>query len=913
MPQPVRFLRSIVTRLGCLTFLIFMVFTGILMVNFFLARQTEKRVTDLVETDIPQLIKNEELSRNLSRLSDDIKIMLINFTGEDYALKPELNRLLPILRDMVSSSPDKMTLTDGLKGLSSAVEELFDHCIRMDDSKQTLHATEKKLMEAMDSLEISTINLIIEHKLQGRDYELASLEQISALIPDIRNLLLQIKLQVAGAESAYFTGKKKSPADQKQIQSMLADIDSGLTAATTAGDTLLPMGKELTSQIHAYGEKTMGFYRQMEALEKKIFIWDTRQSRVNEIMAATGSTIEKKTGTMQKLVIADLKKLSTIMLVMSLVMIALLIIVTIVGARIARPIQVLTTSAMEIAAGDLERAIKIDGSDEVGILSRSFAGMRDALKDKIDDLAGKNRELSREIVERERIEDALRKSQNKYRTLVENLPQKILHKDTKSVYISANEAYCRDLNIHPDAIMGRTDHDFFPKKIAEKYRADDRRIMASGKTEELEETYILNGQECIVNTVKTPIKNETGKIVGILIIFWDITRTKLLEAQLAQSQKMEAIGTLAGGIAHDFNNILGVIMGYTQLAMLDAPEQGKHTARLSQVLKAVERAKDLVSRILTFSRRDEQQKQPIRLRPVIQEVLKMIRPSIPSFIEIQMELGEESGAVLADPTQIHQILINLCTNSAHAMRERGGVLRVGLEEMDLSDEMMMQFPLLKSRSCIRIIVGDTGHGIPKTELDRIFEPYYTTKGKEVGTGLGLAVVHGIVQSHGGAIEVISAPGKETVFHIYFPRITADPPEQHAISTPRSLPQGKGHILLVDDEADLLEVGIKMLESMGYDVAVQNCPIQALKNFQADPYAFDLVITDQTMPKMTGHELAQALMSIRPDLPVILCTGYSDLIDGEKAREMGIQTFVMKPVKMETLSEAVWKALGNATA
>lgn len=913
MRQPVQFLRSIVTRLGCLTSLIFIVFIGVLMLNYFLARQTEKRVTHLVEKDIPQLIKNERLSRNLSRLSDDIKIMLINFTGEDYALKPELDRLLPLLTQMVASSLGKKALADELKDLSDAVEDLFGHCIRMDDVKQSILSAEKKFMEGMNSLELSTIDLIIERKLQGRDYELDSLEQISALIPDIRNLLLQIKLQVSWAERAYFTGKRTNQADQKQVQAMLADIESGLTAAKTAGDTLLPIGEKLTFQIHDYREKIMGFYQQMAALEKKIATLCTRQLRVNEIMAAMGNNIEKNTQAMQNQVIADLKKLSSIRLVLSFTIIVLLIIVTIVGARIARPIQELTTSAMEIAAGNLEQAINTSGNDEVGVLSRSFAGMRDALKDKIDDLAEKNRDLLREIVERKRIETALRKSENKYRTLVENFPQKVLLKDTKSVYISANEAFCQELKIHPDHILGRTDHDFFPEEIAEKYIADDKRIMASGRTEELEETYILNGQESIINTVKTPIKNDAGKIVGILTIFWDITRTKQLEAQLAHSQKMEAIGTLAGGIAHDFNNILGVIMGYTELVRLDTPDQEKHAASLDQVLKAAGRAKDLASRILTFSRQGEHQKKPIRLSPIIEEVLKMIRPSIPSTIEIQKEIEGSSGVVLADPTEIYQVLINLCTNASYAMRESGGVLRLGLEEMELSDGAMMQHPTLNTRSCMRITVSDTGHGIRKGDLDRIFEPYYTTKGKSVGTGLGLAVVHGIVQNHGGAIDVISSPGKGTVFHVYFPRITSDSLENQAVLTRKKLPRGKGRIFLVDDDAELLEVGVRMLGFLGYDTVVQNCPIEALKNFQADPEAFDLVITDQTMPKMTGHDLAQAFLKIRPNLPVILCTGYSELIDEKKAKKTGVQEFIMKPFTMDTLSEAVWKALGNAPA
>ena len=911
MLQPVRFYRSIVTRLSCLAFMIFMVFAVILMLNYFLAGQTEKRVTGLVEKDIPRLIKNQELNRNLSRLYDDIKIMLISFTGEDYALEQETQRLLPIVRDLAALPLDSSELTAGIKDLLTCVEDLFDHCMAMDDSRRRMLVEEKRFMDGMDALEISTTNLIIENKRQGADYELASLEQISALIPDIRNLVFRIKLQVSDAERACFTGKRKNQADRENIQSMLTNIKSNLAAATTAGDTLRPVGEQLISQVQDYNERTMSFYRQMTVLENKILFLGTRQSAVDEIMAKMGNRIEIKTETMQNLVITALQTFSTIMLILSLLVVVLLIIVTIVGARITRPIKALTASALEIAAGNLDTTIQINGIDEVGILSRSLSGMRDALKSKIDDLAAKNSELSRQIAERKRIENALRKSENKYRTLVENLPQNILHKDTESVYISANESYCRDLKIHPDNIPGKTDYDFFPKKVAEKYISDDKRIMASQKIEELEETYVLNGQECTVNTVKVPIKNDAGRVIGILAIFWDITRTKQLEAQLAQSQKMEAIGTLAGGIAHDFNNILGAIMGYTELALFNAPEQGKYKSHLCQVMKAAGRAKDLVARMLTFSRRGDEQQEPIRIGPVIDEALKMIRPSIPSTIEIQKEIGAESGFVLAGATEIHQVLINLSTNASHAMKERGGVIRVGLEEVELSDEVMVQHPMLESRSCVRITVADTGSGIPKRALDRIFEPYYTTKGKGVGTGLGLAVVHGIIQRHGGAIDVISRPDKGTVFHIYFPRTQSAPLEDRTIPEDKFLHRGKERILLVDDEVSLLEMGTEMLTGMGYNVVAESRPVKAFELFQADPQAFDLVITDQTMPKMTGHELALALMKIRPDLPVVLCTGYSELIDEKNARKLGIQEFIIKPFTMEMLSDATWKALHRA--
>ena len=591
MFQLVNFFQSIVTKLVFLIFLIVAVLIGILMTDYILARQTENMVMTLVDRDVPQLIRNEELSRKLSRLSDDIHIMLINFTVKNYALVSEVNRLLPVLNDIVSSSVSEKELKQGVNDLSIAASDLFNHCIIIDDLKLRIQAAENNFTTGIDNLEVSVTNLIIERKLQGREYELSSLEQISVLIPDLRNLLLQIKIRVSESERTYITGKNANRADQNQILLMLTDIESGLTTATTAGDELLPIGNTLITQVNEYKTKILVFYRQMEELEAKIFLLGTRQSTVKKIMAETGEKISEKTGATRNLVIETLRTFGSVMLVLSLLIVVLLIVTGIVGSKIARPIRELTASAMEIAAGNLDKEIKVGGNDEVGILSRSFAGMRDAVKEKIDDLAEKNRELSWEILERKRIEEALRKSKNKYRVLLENLPQKIFHKDTRSVFISANKSFCQDLKIHPGEIIGKTDYDFFPKQIAEKYIADDKRTLASGKTEEKEETYILGEQERIINMVKTPIKNEKGNTTGILGIFWDITHTKQLELQLARSQKMEAIGTLAGGIAHDFNNILGAIIGYAELARLEAPDQSNLAASLDQVLKAAERAK----------------------------------------------------------------------------------------------------------------------------------------------------------------------------------------------------------------------------------------------------------------------------------------------------------------------------------
>jgi len=379
----------------------------------------------------------------------------------------------------------------------------------------------------------------------------------------------------------------------------------------------------------------------------------------------------------------------------------------------------------------------------------------------------------------------------------------------------------------------------------------------------------------------------------------------LLEAQLQQAQKMEAIGTLAGGIAHDFNNILSAIMGYTEMAMDDAPMDHPIKQDLTEVLKAGIRAKDLIEQILTFSRQSETKVKPVKMRPVVKEAGQLFRASLPSTIEIVGDI-QSNASVMADPTQIHQILMNLCTNAGHAMEERGGILEVSLADVELDADFRAQHPDVSPGQYVRLTVSDTGHGMDRSTMERIFEPYFTTKEKGEGTGLGLSVVHGIVASHDGAITVYSEPGEGTTFHIYLPIVEQEPEPE--IRTEESLPTGSETILFVDDEAPLATLGTRLLEGLGYVVVSRTNSLEALETFRKDPSRFDVVVTDMTMPSMTGDQLATEVMKIRSDIPVILCTGFSTKISKKKAETLGIQAFVMKPFLKGEMAETVRRAL-----
>jgi len=376
---------------------------------------------------------------------------------------------------------------------------------------------------------------------------------------------------------------------------------------------------------------------------------------------------------------------------------------------------------------------------------------------------------------------------------------------------------------------------------------------------------------------------------------------------LRQAQKMEALGTLAGGIAHDFNNILGVIIGYTEMAQMETDEGSSPQSSFQEVLKAANRAKDLVKQILAFSRQGEQEKRPVQVGLITNEALKMLRASLPSTIEIQKDV-QSKAAVMADPTQIHQVLMNLCTNAAHAMRREGGILSVSLQDVRIEQDFIAPNSELLYGPYVRLTVKDTGHGIAPFILDRIFDPFFTTKKQGVGTGLGLSVVHGIVKSHGGAIEVESVPGQGTSFHVFFPAMEAA--VEKPVVQAGALPSGSECILIVDDEPGLAKTTMQMLERLGYLVEFRTNGVDALEAVRARAHEnrFDLVITDMTMPHLTGADLARELFKLDPQLAVVLCTGFSERMDPEKAQKLGIQGFLMKPFALRDLAEMVRRVL-----
>ncbi len=380
-----------------------------------------------------------------------------------------------------------------------------------------------------------------------------------------------------------------------------------------------------------------------------------------------------------------------------------------------------------------------------------------------------------------------------------------------------------------------------------------------------------------------------------------------LQARIRQSEKIEAIGTLAGGIAHDFNNILGIILGNTELAFDNLSEKEPTRLNLEEIRKACLRARDIVRQLLRFARKTDQKRNPIKLLEVIEDSLKFLRATIPANIDICHDFQVENDTILADSTQIHQVMINLGTNAFHAMQETGGCLGIKIENVLLTEDPRTSHHDLGSGNYLKLTVSDTGHGISPEHKDQIFDPYFTTKDVGKGTGMGLSLVHGIVKSYGGEISVDSEPQKGTTVYIYFPVVEEKAPVKETEIAER-LPVGNERILFVDDEESNVYVGRNRLERLGYQVETRRCPVEALELFQAAPDQFDLLITDMTMPQMTGDQLVKEILKLRPDMPAILCSGFNEKIDEEKAMEIGIRQYIEKPYDKDFMAKIVRKVL-----
>ncbi len=506
-----------------------------------------------------------------------------------------------------------------------------------------------------------------------------------------------------------------------------------------------------------------------------------------------------------------------------------------------------------------------------------------------------------DITERKETALALSKSEKKYRTLFQKTSDAIFIIDRKTgKFLDANEAALKLTGRNWPELSKLTTLEISPQGAANRLK----KIEGIKTTQKLGQAVYIrsNGEKRTAMLIAIPLSNDT--IIGIAR---DITEELILNERLRQSQKMEAIGTLAGGIAHDFNNILSGIFGYSQLVKMNIDDPEKTNKNIDQVIKGAQKATDLVKQILTFSRKSEHKMLPLKIFTEVKEAIKLLRSSIPTTIEIKENIASRA-TILADLTQIHQVVMNLCTNAYHAMREKGGVLSISLENTQISNtNSISDFDILPG-TYLKLEVSDTGPGISPEALEKIYEPYFTTKQHGQGTGLGLAVVLGIVEEHNGYIKVHSEIGKGSTFHVYFP-VLEDNIDSNLMGKEKNTKQGGTEkIMVVDDEIDILSSTKELLENHGYTIMVFSDGEQAFKEFKKNPQQIDLIITDMSMPKMTGEELSCKILKIRNDLPILLCTGYSENLTEEKALEIGIKKFIQKPVESDSLLALIREVL-----
>ncbi len=540
--------------------------------------------------------------------------------------------------------------------------------------------------------------------------------------------------------------------------------------------------------------------------------------------------------------------------------------------------------------------------------------MKSTINPEMDGKAGQYRVAILDISDRKELEVKLLKSKQEWEKTFDAIEDIITIQDKDRRIVRANKAAHDNFQVAPGGLNGRYCYEVLWGVEQPCQNCPFRlETLKEGKISSVDITQQHLGK--IFNVTSAPIMDQNGEPAFIVHIVKDITAEKQIEEELFQIRKMKAVGTLAGGIAHHFNNILAIILGYADLIKSEIPASNPAQMKIDHIIKAGTRATELVSQILSYSRQGEEVEQAFQPAAIIKEALNFIRGTLPATIDIQAEIDPDCGGIRVNPNNFHQLIVDLCTNAFHAMGEGKGVLTVKLSRLELTAKDLIREKGISAGPFVMLQVGDTGHGMDQATAARIFEPYFTTKDVGKGTGMGLSLVHGIAKGCGGFIQVESEPGQGSVFRLYFPVVKEPALEVVAEEAEKQAPSPKGNerVLLVDDDESVASLFKDCLETLGYQVTANCSSEKTLEVFHASPTSFDLMVTDQTMPGLSGVELAEKILEIRPDLPIILCTGHSAFISEKKAKDIGIKKYLMKPVSMNDFAITVREVLDKSKA
>ena len=890
---------GMIQKLVLMNVLIFLVFGGIVLAVLLVFRYVEGLSKTLIDENITRVIDNEQLGRNLGKVLADTDLLVGTFLYSEAAVKKEGSRIAASA-ELLEPQGDSPGLKGRLRDLTGALRSLFEGCAAVREYSEKLDARERRLNLGVTSLEETLSDKLVSRVLEGKDASI--LEQLSIIIPGYRETLLQISLEhVKLCLQRPGQGEKGSG---RFLLPLLNDLHLRLRTITASEPEIAGFGVRLMDEVTSYRHDTVSLLQALAELERRLVRVDIAKKFLLEDMKTVDAGVSRTSGDTLRRVTAVMGSSRSFIVLTSVAIISLLAIFSayFILANIRRPMNLIRQGIESIREGNLDTRIRLERRDEWSVIEQAVNEMVTDLRTSYEDLKGMNaqletarselqhkvRELEDQIGERERAEAELKSSEAKWHSLYDNLPGGSFTVNHNYIIEDVNDVLCAVTGFSREELVGQRCGIICPKGPHKcpvfdlgKERIDNNETAVKAKDGRL------------VPIIKSARRIPMGCKDVIVENFQDITDRKQLEEQLNHARKMEAVGQFAGGVAHDFNNILTAIIGYGTLLQMRFPEGDPSRAKVDQILGAAERAAELTRSLLTLSRKRVVELQPLRLNDCVSGMEGLLSRLIREDIEFRTDIAEEPLTVMGDKTQMEQILINLVTNARDSIPD-GGVVTLRLTSMEMDEGFVDSRGFGERGMYAVLMVADTGSGMDEETRERIFEPFYTTKGIGKGTGLGLAIVYGIAQQHNGFVEVLSEQGKGSTFLVYLPLIEGECPEKPG-SDEAEYRHGTETILLAEDEEAVRELVRSVLEDYGYTVLAADNGMEAVEKFREYRANIDLLIFDVIMPKMNGKDAYDEIRKVAPGARALFMSGYTgDILNNKGIMDEGL-SFIAKPV------------------